>query len=62
MTLGELTDFFCAVAPAASALNASIKLDFGEAGCIVIDATQEPVAVSNDPVEVDTTIHANLER
>ncbi|MEM8660767.1 MAG: SCP2 sterol-binding domain-containing protein, partial [Pseudomonadota bacterium] len=33
-----------------------------ESGFIVIDATQEPVAVSNDPVAVDTTIHANLER
>ncbi|MEM6583984.1 MAG: SCP2 sterol-binding domain-containing protein [Pseudomonadota bacterium] len=62
MTLDELTEFFRAVAPAASALNASIKLDFGEAGCIVIDATNDPVSVSNDSAQVDTTIHANLER
>ncbi|MEM9255162.1 MAG: SCP2 sterol-binding domain-containing protein [Pseudomonadota bacterium] len=62
MTLDELTEFFRAVAPAAGALNAAVRFDFGDAGCVVIDATADPVTVSNEPVAADTTIHADLER
>ena len=62
MTLEELTDFFRAIAPGAAMLAARVKFDFGTDGCIVLDATADPVAVSNDNVAADTTVHADLGR
>ncbi|MEM0955471.1 MAG: SCP2 sterol-binding domain-containing protein [Pseudomonadota bacterium] len=62
MTLEELTDFFRAIAPGAGVLAARVKFDFGESGCVVLDASAEPVTVSNDNVPADTTVHADLGR
>ncbi|MEM1396111.1 MAG: SCP2 sterol-binding domain-containing protein [Pseudomonadota bacterium] len=61
MTIEELTNFFKAIAPRASALGAVLKFDFGKDGIISIDATQSPAVVTNDDTDADTTVTVTLE-
>ncbi|MEM9014315.1 MAG: SCP2 sterol-binding domain-containing protein [Pseudomonadota bacterium] len=60
MTLEELTGFFRMIAPRASALEAVLKFDFGDDGIIVVDATKNPAAVSNDDRDADTVVSVSL--
>lgn len=45
----------------ASGLDATVKFDFGDEGCLHLDGTQEPYAVSNDDAEADCTIAMSLD-
>ena len=45
----------------ASGFDASVKFDFGDEGCIVIDGKADPATVSNEDAEVDCTIGMNLD-
>lgn len=41
----------------APSLNAKVKFDFGDDGCLFVDATQSPPALSDDAsAEADTTL------
>jgi putative sterol carrier protein len=44
-----------------ASLNARVKFDFGDDGCIFIDATQNPPVVSHDDVEADTVLRCSLD-
>ncbi len=42
-------------------LNASVKFDFGDEGCIFVDATQNPPEISDDAAaEADVTFETSL--
>ncbi|MEM9683979.1 MAG: SCP2 sterol-binding domain-containing protein [Pseudomonadota bacterium] len=45
----------------ASGFDASVKFDFGDDGCIVIDGKVDPATVSNDDAEADCTVAMTLE-
>lgn len=45
----------------AAAVNARVKFDFGDEGCIFIDATQNPPLVSHEDAEADTTLSCSLD-
>lgn len=44
-----------------SGLNATLKIDFGDVGVIVVDGTAQPNTVSNDDREADCTVKVTLE-
>ncbi len=46
---------------AATPIGASVKFDFGDDGCILLDANQTPITVSNDDGDADCSIGMTLE-
>ncbi len=46
---------------AATPIGASVKFDFGDDGCILVDANETPITVSNDAGDADCTIGMTLE-
>ena len=42
-------------------LKARIKFDFGDDGCLTVDAKSSPPAISNDGAEADCTIRLTLD-
>ena len=42
-------------------IKAKVKLDFGDDGCVFIDATQSPPTVSNKDAEADTVLACKLD-
>ncbi len=45
----------------APGINAKVKLDFGDDGCVFVDATQNPPTVSNENAEADTVLTCKIE-
>ncbi|MEM8490162.1 MAG: SCP2 sterol-binding domain-containing protein [Pseudomonadota bacterium] len=60
MTLSDVTGLFELIAPRASRLDAVLKFDFGDEGVVVLDAKGDPVTVSNEDREADTTVTVSL--
>ena len=56
MTLEELTQAFNERNTGDSGLNASVKFDFGDDGCIHLDAKEVPHVISNDDKDADCTL------
>ena len=42
-------------------LGASVKFDFGEDGCLFLDATQSPNVINNDNADAQCTMIISLE-
>jgi putative sterol carrier protein len=42
-------------------VNARVKFDFGDDGCIFIDATQVPPLLSHEDAEADTVLACSLD-
>lgn len=42
-------------------LDAVLKFDFGETGCVTLDATQVPNRISSDDLESNCTMEISLE-
>lgn len=61
MSIETITDKIKAKIAMAPAINAKVKLDFGDEGCVFVDATQSPPAVSNDDAEADTVLACSME-
>lgn len=62
MSLEDLTDKIREkVAHSGAALNARVKFDLGDDGCIFVDATQTPATVSNDDEDADTTLVCSMD-
>lgn len=65
MSLESITQGFRNRALDFAGLNATIKFDFGDDGCVVVDARATPPAVIEDAADPDCTIRlsmANLEK
>ncbi|MEM8985185.1 MAG: SCP2 sterol-binding domain-containing protein [Pseudomonadota bacterium] len=60
-TLAEMTDFFTEIAPMAAGLNARLKFDLEGDGVILLNAAADPVSVSNEDAEADTTFYLTLQ-
>lgn len=45
----------------AAGLNAKIKVDLGDDGCFLVDATQNPPVISESDDEADTTITCTMD-
>lgn len=61
MTLDELTATVREKVGAASGLNATVKFNFKDAGCIFVDGKSTPNAVSNEDKDADCTITMTIE-
>jgi putative sterol carrier protein len=61
MSLEKITDEIRKKLAAAPAINARVKLDFGDDGCIFVDATQSPAHVSNDDLDADTVLSCSID-
>tara|TARA_B100001989_G_C24507395_1_gene448440 strand:- start:122 stop:424 length:303 start_codon:yes stop_codon:yes gene_type:complete len=44
----------------APALGAKYKFDFGDGGVVMVDATQNPASISEEPSEADTTFKCSI--
>lgn len=45
----------------APSVQARVKLDFGDDGCVFVDATQSPPVVSNDDGDADTVLSCSMD-
>lgn len=45
----------------AAGLNATVKFDFGDEGCVFVDTTQSPPVINHENVEAETTLECSLE-
>jgi len=45
----------------ASGLNAKVKIDFGENGCVFVDTTQSPALISHEDKDADLTLETSKE-
>ena len=45
----------------AAGLEAKVKFDFGDDGCIFVDTNQSPAIISHEDQEADTTLECTLE-
>ncbi len=45
----------------ASGLDATVKFDFGDDGCLYLDGTSEPYAVSNEDADADCIVSMSLD-
>ena len=61
MSLETVTQSFRTRAFEFASLKARVKFDFGDDGCILVDATESPPAVSDQPGEADCTIRLTLQ-
>lgn len=61
MTLETITQKIQSKIHAAPAINARVKLDFGDEGCVHVDATQTPPIVTNNDAEADTTLVCSID-
>ena len=61
MSLADVTSAMQERIGEASGLDATVKFDFGGDGCLYLDGTTEPYAVSNDDAEADCTIAMSLD-
>ena len=61
MTLDDVVTKIRAKTAYASGFHARALFDFGEDGCVHVDATQTPVAISTNNQEADVTLATSLE-
>ncbi len=61
MDLEEITAKIKNKLSSASEIDAIIKFDFGDDGCVMIDATQNPPQVSNEDEEADLTLSCSID-
>lgn len=60
MSLESITQDFRDRALDFAGLNATVKFDFGDDGCLVIDARSTPPTVLDEPIEADCTIRLSI--
>lgn len=61
MSLESVTEKITKKMVRASALKARVKFNFGDDGCIFVDATQDPPVISHDDSDADTTLSCTLD-
>lgn len=61
MTLETITQKIKDKLAMAPAINAKVKLDFGDDGCVFVDATQNPPEINNEDAEADTTLACGID-
>ena len=61
MNLQNITQNIAAIVDKAPDIKAKIKIDLGDKGCVFIDSTQSPAAVSNEDNEADVTLSCSTE-
>jgi putative sterol carrier protein len=61
MSLETITEKIKEKLRIAPPINAKVKLDFTDDGCVFVDATQTPPVVSNDDAEADTTLICSMD-
>lgn len=45
----------------AAGMNAKVKFDFGDNGCVFVDTTQAPPVINNEDNDADTTLLCSIE-
>lgn len=61
MTLENITEKIKAKLAMAPPINAKVKLDFTDDGCVFVDATQSPPAISNEDADADTVLICTMD-
>jgi putative sterol carrier protein len=61
MSLDSVTEKITRKLARASALNAKVKIDFGDEGKVIVDATQNPPVISNDDADADVTLVCSVD-
>ena len=61
MSLEKITTEIQNKLSASAPIQARIKLDFGDDGCVLVDATQSPPVVSNDDEDADTVLSCSID-
>lgn len=61
MSLEEITTQITQRMSQTAGLKAKVKFDFGEDGCVFVDSTQDPVEISHEDKEADTTLSCSLD-
>lgn len=61
MALEDVTEKIRQKLPHAESVKARVKLDLGQEGCIFIDSTQSPPAITHDNSDADVTLVCSLE-
>jgi putative sterol carrier protein len=61
MTLETITAKIEDKLKTAPSVGAKVKLDFGDYGCVFVDATQIPPVVNNENREADTTLICSMD-
>lgn len=45
----------------AAGLNAKVKFDFGDEGCVFVDTTQNPPEINHEDAEADVVLQCSLD-
>ncbi|HCQ70604.1 MAG: SCP-2 sterol transfer family protein [Alphaproteobacteria bacterium] len=61
MSLEKITSEIQKKLSLSAPIEARIKLDFGEDGCVLVDATQNPPVVSNADEDADTVLSCSMD-
>ena len=61
MSLAEITQAVTERVGADSGLGASVKFDFEDQGCVLVDASKVPNEVSNEDGDADCTIRMSMD-
>jgi len=61
MSLAEITQDVTERVGADSGLGASVKFDFEDQGCVLVDASKVPNEVSNEDKDADCTIRMSMD-
>lgn len=61
MSLEAVTEKIKSKMALAVGLDAKVKFDFADDGCIFIDATQNPPEISHEDAEADCTLKCSLD-
>ena len=61
MDLQQLTEKLSSLVGSAPAIGAIVKFDFGSDGLLLLHGQEEPMTLSNEDSEADTTITCSLE-
>ena len=61
MSLADVTSAMQERIGEASGLDATVKFDFGADGCLHLDGTTEPYAISNEDADADCVVAMSLD-
>ena len=61
MNLPEITEKITEKLSSASDIDAIVKFNFGDDGCVLVDATENPPKISNDDSDADLTLSCSIE-
>lgn len=61
MSLESITEQIRQKLSLASGIHAKVKFDFGDDGIVFVDSTENPVVISHEDGEADTTLVCSLE-